>query len=132
MTPQEFLEQMADTANRLDFEAHMNLISKDVSVFGLPGIQVVKYDGWHDQCEYEFENKVLKRVSYEGMHILSESQECISFRSVETVEGTDGNVNTNFIEFVINKEEDGQWRVTQERVLSAIDLAMAQQNGTLQ
>ena len=43
MNPQEFLDAMADTANRHDFAAHMNLISKDVSVYGVPDFEVITY-----------------------------------------------------------------------------------------
>ena len=32
MNPLEFLAVMAETANKLDLDAHMNLISKEVSV----------------------------------------------------------------------------------------------------
>lgn len=33
MNAQQFLQRMAETANALDLEEHMDLISKDVSVF---------------------------------------------------------------------------------------------------
>jgi hypothetical protein len=47
MNAQQSLEHMAETARVLEIDAHMNLISKDVSVFAVPG----------------FENKLLKQVS---------------------------------------------------------------------
>jgi len=131
MKPIEFLAAMADTANRLDFDAHMNLISKEVSVYGVPGFEVITYDDWYKQSQYEFENRLLKRVSYEGLNILAETPERIMFKSVETVEGSDGTVNSQGIEFIIQKEEDGQWRVSQERVLPDDELASDRQRGAL-
>ena len=131
MKPVEFLAAMADTANHLDFDAHMNLISKDVSVYGVPGFEVITYDDWYKQSQYEFENRLLKRVSYEGLNILAETPERIMFKSVETVEGSDGTVNSQGIEFIIQKEEDGQWRVSQERVLPDDELASDRQRGAL-
>lgn len=118
MTAQQFLDAMASTANALDFDAHMNLISKDVAVFGLPGFQVIGYQDWYNQCQDEFSNKMLKRVSYQGMDVTAETPEKITFKSIETVEGSDGMTNTNNIEFIIHKEDDGQWRVSQERILA--------------
>ena len=50
---------MAETANKLDFNAHMNLISKDVSVYGVPGFEVITYKDWFNQCKHEFDNKLL-------------------------------------------------------------------------
>jgi len=66
MHPLEFLAAMADTANRLDLDAHMSLISKDVSVYGVPDFEVITYDDWFNQCQHEFENNCLKKL-YEGL-----------------------------------------------------------------
>jgi hypothetical protein len=117
MKAQQFLDQMAETANTLDLDAHMNLISKNVSVFGVPGFDVIGYDDRFNQCMHEFENKLLKQVSYRGLNVLAETPDKIMFKSVETVEGEDGTVNTSGIEFIIQKEEDGVLRGSQERVL---------------
>ena len=131
MNPLEFLAVMAETANRHDLAAHMNLISKDVSVYGVPGFEIITYDDWHRQCEYEFENRLLKKVSYEGLNILAETPDRIMFKSVETVEGSDGSSNTSGIEFIIQKEADGQWRVSQERVLPEDELESDKRRGAL-
>ncbi len=104
MNAQQFLDQMAQTANALDLDAHMNLISRDVSVFGVPGFEVIGYDDWFKQCQHEFENKLLKQVSYKGLNELAETPDRIMFKSLETIEGSDGTVNTSGVEFIIHKE----------------------------
>ena len=131
MKAQQFLDQMAATANALDLDAHMNLISKDVSVFGVPGFDVIGYDDWFKQCKHEFENRLLKQVSYKGMNVLAETPDKIMFKSRETVEGEDGTVNTSGIEFIIQKEDDGVWRVSQERVLPEDELENDIRRGAL-
>lgn len=131
MKPIDFLAEMAETANKLDFDAHMNLISKDVSVYGVPDFEVITYDDWHKQCAYEFENKLLKKVSYQGLNVLAETPERVMFKSIETVEGSDGSVNSSGIEFIIQKEDDGQWRVAQERILPEDELKSDKQRGAL-
>ena len=55
--------------------------------------------------------------SYKGLNVLAETPDKIMFKSVETVEGADGTCNTIGIEFILQKEADGVWRVSQERVL---------------
>jgi len=131
MNPLEFLAVMAETANKLDLDAHMNLISKEVSVYGVPGFEVITYDDWFNQCKHEFENKLLKKVSYEGLNILAQTPERVMFKSLETVEGSDGSINTSGIEFIIQKEEDGQWRVAQERILPEDELESDKRRGAL-
>ena len=131
MNAQEFLDLMASTANTLNLDDHMNLISKDVSVFGVPGFEVIGYDDWFNQCQHEFENKLLKKVSYQGLNVLAQTPERIMFKSVETVEGSDGTSDSAGIEFIIQKEDDGQWRVNQERVLPDDELDSDQRRGVL-
>lgn len=131
MKPLEFLAVMAETANNLDFDAHMDLISKNVSVYGVPDFEVITYDDWFNQCQHEFDNKLLKKVSYQGLNILAETPSRIMFKSIETVEGSDGSTNTSGIEFIIQKEEDGQWRVAQERILPEDELDSDKRRGVL-
>ncbi len=131
MNAQQFLDQMVQTANALDLEAHMNLISRDVSVFGVPGFEVIGYDDWYNQCRHEFENKLLKQVSYKGLNVLAETPDKIMFKSVETVEGSDGTVNSNGVEFIIQQEEDAQWRISQQRVLPEEELESDIRRGAL-
>lgn len=131
MNAQSFLDLMATTANDLDLNEHMDLISKDVAVFGVPGFEVIGYQDWFNQCQHEFENKLLKKVSYQGLNVLAETPERIMFKSIETVEGSDGEKNSNGIEFIIQKEDDGQWRVSQERILPDDELESDQRRGAL-
>ena len=130
-TAQQFLDRMASTANALDLEQHMNLISRDVGVFGVPGFDVIGYDDWYSQCRHEFENRLLKQVSYRGLNVLAETPDRIMFKSIETVVGSDGASSSSGIEFIISKEDDGQWRVTQERVLPDDELENDIRRGAL-
>lgn len=119
MKAQQSLDNRAATANALDLEQPVNLISKEASVFGVPGFDVIGYDDGFNQCKHEFENKQLKQVSYKGLSVRAETPDRVMFRSIETVEGADGTVNTNGIQLIIRKEDGGVWRVSQERLLRA-------------
>ena len=56
----DMLEALALTANAGAYDSHMNLISKAVSIYGVPGFEVIGYDDWARQCEYEFDEGLLK------------------------------------------------------------------------
>ncbi len=120
MNPQEFLDKMAETANSFNFEAHMNLISKEVNVLGFPDFDVINYNDWYNQSKKEFEDRVLKRVTYQGLYVVAENEERAMFQSVETVESSDGKMNISVIEFTIQKEGDGQWRVVKEQIMENV------------
>jgi hypothetical protein len=99
----DMLEALALTANAGAFTSHMNLISKEVSVYGVPGFEVIGYDDWARQCQYEFDEGILKRVSYEGMQLVNVTQENILFKTIEIVEATDGTINRHGVEILIDE-----------------------------
>ncbi len=113
----EWLEDSARTANAKDYDAHMNLVSRKVWVFGVPGIEVIGYDDWAKQCKHEFEIGVLKKASYDGMKVQVMTPGRVMFKTIETVEASDGTINAQGVEIVLEKEMDGKWRVAQERIL---------------
>ena len=114
----DMLEALALTANAGVHTSHMDLISKEVSVYGVPGFDVVAYDDWARQCQHQFDDGLLKRVSYEGLRVVTVTSGSVLFKTTETVEGTDGSVNRHGLEVLIRQEEDGKWRVLQERILA--------------
>ena len=96
----------------------MDLISQRVSLLGVPGFELIDYEDWSQQAKDEFSEGVVKQVHYRGAEIVAAGFSSIIFRAVETVEVADGPADTNGIEGVLEKEADGKWRLTQERVLS--------------
>lgn len=119
---EDWLAALARTANAKDYRAHMDLISKEVKVYGVPGFEVIDYNDWAKQCKHEFEAGLLKRVAYEGLRVRTMTPGSVMFKVKETVEGSDGTINSQGVEIVIRKESDGKWRVVQERMLSAEEL----------
>jgi hypothetical protein len=115
---QHWMDQCCITIQEYDHQAHMNLISKDVQVFGVPGFEVIGYSDWFSQCEYEFNEKLIQQASYQGLKIRQSNDKQIMFLANETIKATDGTVDTHSIEVVLSKEQDDMWRVTQERLLS--------------
>lgn len=113
----KWLADAATTANSKNYEAHMDLISRNVSLQGVPGFENIGYDDWAAQCKHEFDNNILKRVSYNGFKLLADTGSRIMFKTFESVEATDGTINALGIEVLLEKEADGIWRLVQERVL---------------
>jgi hypothetical protein len=88
-----WLEAVVTTAGNKDIKGgHLDLISRNVRLTGVEGVDVIGYDDWVRQCAHEFENNVLKSVSYQGIKILEAADGRILFKTCETVEGTDGTV----------------------------------------
>ena len=114
----DMLEALALTANAGAYTSHMDLISKEVSVYGVPGFEVIGYEDWARQCLHQFDEVLLKSVSYEGMRVVTVTHSSVLFKTMETIEATDGTVNRHGLEVLIRREPDGKWRVLQERILA--------------
>jgi hypothetical protein len=120
-----WLDAVEQTARALDYEGHMNLISKRVQVFGTPGFEVIDYANWARQSRHEFEEQILADVQYRGLKVVVSQPERVMFRTVERVEASDGTVLEHGLEVLLEKEKDAQWRVVQERILSDEEAAFS-------
>jgi hypothetical protein len=114
---EQWLTQAAETAGQKDLEGHMGMISKRVSVEGGPGFDNIDYDIWYKQCKHQFENAMIKSVAYKGFNLVNATETQINFTVFEMVVGADGTLNEQIVEMSLEKEDDDQWRLVQERVL---------------
>ncbi len=113
----DWLNNIIKTVADKDLDAHLDLISRKVNLTGIPGFDNIGYDDWANQCKHEFENNLIKQISYTGFKLRVNTNNRIMFKTYETVEATDNTVSAQGIEVVIEKEPDGKWRVIQERIL---------------
>ena len=114
---EQWLTHAIETAEQKDLEQHMGMISKRVSVQGVPGFDNIDYDTWYKQCRHQFENAMIKSIAYKGFNLISAAEAQIVFTVHETVVGTDGTLNEQIVEKSLEKEDDDVWRLVQERVL---------------
>lgn len=115
---QNFLTRFAQTAIARDHASHMKMISKKVRLYGVPGFEAINYEDWSQQCAHEFAAGMMKSISYDGLDMKMETDTVICVETHETIEAKDGTVNSHALEIFIEREEDGEWRLVQERILS--------------
>lgn len=119
---QKWLDASALTATKKDFDAHFNLISKKVRVTGVPGFESISYDDWARAAKKDFEDKVLESVTYEGLKMSAHNESQIMFKTLETIHVNDGTKKTQGVEILLQYENDGVWRVIQERVMTGDEI----------
>jgi len=115
---QQWLDASAKTATEKQFEAHFQLISKKVRVTGVPGFESISYDDWARAAEKDFKDNVLQAVTYDGLNLTAHNATQIMFKTLETIFVNDGSKKAQGVEILIELEEDGVWRVIQERVMT--------------
>jgi len=114
---EQWLTTAAESAGQKDLKLHMGMISKRVSVQGVPGFDSIDYDTWYTQCRHQFENSMIKSIAYKGFNLISATETQINFTVYETVVGSDGTLNEQIVEMLLEKEDDDVWRLVRERVL---------------
>ena len=107
-----------ETLERRDVEAHMDLISKDVKVYGLANHEFVDYNFWHNQVKEQFNQEQVKSVRYYLHAVRADSDTLILFTAIEYLTDKDGIEHESPLEVALAKEEDGVWRVIQQKVLT--------------
>lgn len=111
---QQWLDEMAFTAATWNLDAHMQLVSKQVQVTGIPRIESIDYSGWHIRRKNEFEKKLLHSLNYRLQTIHSHYDGLLHFSVEEIMRGFDGKALVIDKEVTLHREEDGRWRVRRE------------------
>jgi len=114
---EQWLSDAAESAGQKDLNAHMGMISKRVSLEGVPGFDNIDYDKWYAQCRHQFENAMIKSIAYKGFNLISATDSQIIFTVFETVVGSDNTLNEQIVEMSLEQEDDDHWRLVKERVL---------------
>ena len=113
---QHWLDALAFSAATWNLDDHMALVSTQVKVRGIPGVEVIDYDGWKKRRQNEFSKKLLRSLSYRLHNILAQEEDSVVFTVVETMKSSQGQIITVDKAVNLRREKDGQWRVIQERI----------------
>ncbi|WP_462320777.1 hypothetical protein [Halochromatium sp.] len=106
------------TLETQDIEGHMNLISKQIKVFGLADFDFVDYNFWQNQVQEQFANGLVTSLRYYLHSVRTDSENQISFTAIEYLTDKDGREHENPLLVVLSKEPDGVWRATEEKILT--------------
>lgn len=111
-----WLDKIAHSVATRDLDAHMDLVSKNVQVYGVPGNEVIDYSGWERRRRNEFTKGLLTRLSFGEPQMKVLGLRRIVFGVDEKMYGHDGRQILVSKEIVLEREEDEQWRVVEEQV----------------
>lgn len=112
---QDWLKELTRTATTHDLPAHMQLVSRQVKVVGIPGKGAIDYDGWKLRRFNEFNGKLLLKLGYQLRAIINTKDDQIVFSVQETMKASNGRSIVANKDVVLQNEEDGNWRVRYER-----------------
>ncbi len=119
-TPQRIVEtwthQIAETIKRRDIDAHMQLVSSEVQVFGMPSKAVIYYDEWRERRKLELKTGELLSINYTIQKIITSMPRRITFSARENLLNNKRKVIILDKMIVLEKEQDDVWRVVEETI----------------
>ena len=114
---EDWLNRLALTLNKGALEEHLELISENVNILTGAGDKNLNYQDRIEYCRQRFQSSKPHHISYREMRIKTITPARVKFVATETLERGDGETRAQGKEFIIQREEDGQWRAVQERYL---------------
>jgi len=113
-----WLNRLSESVKNRDLESHMALVSKNVRVYGLPSQATVNYQGWKRRRQNEFSNNLLAGLSHSDLTIKTITLRRLGFNIKETMLASSGKKLIINKEIILEQEEDGQWRLVEEKIVN--------------
>ena len=111
-----WLNSMSDSVKNRDLESHMELVSKQVQVYGVPNQGVLGYKDWYRRRRNEFKNNRLASLSYKNLSIRTITLRRLGFSITEFMQATNGQQIKIDKDIMLEQEQDKQWRVVEETI----------------
>jgi len=99
-----------------NLEAHMQLVSPTVQVYGMPSKAVIDFKEWRTRRKVEFKSGELLSINYEIQRIITTMPRRITFTAVENLLNNTGKLIRLDKTIILEKEADGVWRVVEESI----------------
>ncbi len=115
---EDWLKAISNSVKNQDINDHMRLISKHVHVYGIPGIDTLNYQQWLYRRHNEFLRNRLFSLQYKIIRIKNDQQRRLGFEVEEQMMATEGKVYIIHKDILLEREEDDNWRVVEEKIHS--------------
>lgn len=112
----QWLNDLAFSAATWNLNAHMALVSENVVVLGIPGVDRIDYQGWLKRRRNEFNKKLLHSLHYRDPRVVSERPQFITFSVQEVMKDHAKKCIELEKEVTLHQEPDGKWRVVREQI----------------
>ena len=113
---QQWLEEMTQSVANKDLNAHMELVSKNVRVYGVPGHEVINYQRWLVRRRNEFEKNLLASLIYSLKNVKTIALRRLAFNVEEIMTAVSGQAIWLNKDIILEQEKDDKWRVVEEKI----------------
>ena len=112
----KWLSNITDTVKTKDLDRHMDLVSENVMVYGMPSGKTLSHADWRKRRESEFKRGLIKELNYDKLQVKNYGLRRLIFSIQEIMDGSSGDLAIINKQIVLEQEEDDQWRVVEETI----------------
>ena len=112
----KWLSNVTKTVKERNLQKHMDLVSENVVIYGMPKGNTLNYADWYARRKSEFERGVLKDLTYHNLLVKNFGLRRLIFSIEEIMDGTNGDMAVINKQIILEQEQDEQWRVVEETI----------------
>ena len=112
----KWLSNITETVENKDLDKHMELVSENVAVYGLPNGKTINYDSWKKRRQSEFKRGLIKSIKYDKLSIKNIGLRRLTFRIEEITDSSSNELLVVNKEIILEHEQDDNWRVVEEKI----------------
>lgn len=112
----KWLSNITETVKAKDLQKHMDLVSENVVIYGMPGGNTLNYADWYNRRKSEFNRSILKDLTYNNLKIKNFGLRRLIFNIEEIMDGNNGDMAIINKQVILEQEQDEQWRVVEETI----------------
>ena len=112
----KWLSNISESVNHKDLERHMDLVSENVAIYGMPSGQTLSYADWYARRKSEFRRNILKSLTYNNLKIKTIGLRRLIFDVEEVMEGSNGDIAIINKQIILEQDLDEAWRVVEETI----------------
>jgi len=113
---EKWLSDLSETAKNHDFKKHMDLISKNISTYGMPNGKTLDYEGWQTRRKNELRSGLLKNLRYDKLYIKNIGLSRLTFKVEEIMDSLNGDHIVIHKNVILEQENDNKWRMVEENI----------------
>ena len=112
----KWLSNITETVSSKDLNHHMDLVSENVVIYGMPSGNTLNYADWYNRRRTEFQRNLLKSVAYNKLQIRNIGLRRLIFDIEEIMEGSNGDLAIINKTVILEQDVDYAWRVVEETI----------------
>lgn len=110
----KWLSSITETIEARDLEKHMDLVSENVAIYGMPSGNTLSYADWYSRRKNEFKRGLLKSLTYNNLKIKTIGLRRLIFDIEEVMDGANGDMAIINKQIILEQELDDKWCVIEE------------------